>query len=227
MPLHLLLDLRAGADPEITLAKLVEQRCLGELLDDITSLEAFLEAGLNPNAKVEELPLLAKAMVLNGAHSHEAIAVLTAYGADWGTLVPVTMGLWPDEYTVMVPIAHAMLYLTQSSAYWPCVAIRECGLDPGLVDPEWGGNLAHHAAASLFYLSSCYGLGQAGVDLDQVAEGDEAVIARAKMVGDWLPEFAGKTARQICEVRAPGGLAIEAWRAAARAERGRIAKETA
>lgn len=206
IPLVLLEALQAGESSEAVLTAL-QQRCqLTELLNNPSGLEAFLAAGLDPNSTVGGKPLLMVVMAGALPSCHESVQLLTAHGADWGASVPVVLGRWPDLHKVMVPVAHAMLYEPTESVYWPLWAIGHCGLDPALVDPEWGGNLAHHAALGTFFSSSCYDLERAGVDLDQVAEGDEAMLAWAKMTGGWMPAYAGKTARQVCGERSPGCL---------------------
>lgn len=206
-PRRFLEKLRAGEDPAAVFNDLARAAWLPSLLDNITSLEAYLKAGLNPNSvwagwpnSREEWPILATTMLLNQPHAHEALVVLTEYGADWGALIPVAIGRWPNEHSIRVPVAHAVMYHMQGSTYWARIAIRKCGLDPNLVDPVWGGNLAHHAISEPLGPPAIHSLGEAGMDLNYVARGDEAAVAWAKLTGEWIPEWHGLSANEYYKV---------------------------
>lgn len=200
LPLRFLEKLRAGEDPAAVFNELAKDGWLRLLLEDTTSLKACLEAGLDPNSTWEGWPILATTMLLNQPSSHGALAILLEHGADWSTPVSITVGNWRDKHTITAPVIHAVMHRMQGSVYWPQVAIRDYGLDPNLVDPVWGGNLAHHALLDPFYgrLALPY-LEEAGVNLEHVAKGDEAVVAWVKLTGEWVPEWHGLSANQYLE----------------------------
>lgn len=151
---------------------------------------AMLEAGADPNVTSDRgWPVLLEVLAERGVGDGKPLAkALVAHGARWDALATVSIG----HHQVTLPVLLALSWTPRIQLDAVFYALELWGADPGITD-QWGGNVAHHMAHQCYHQSRLERLGKLGVDMGKVAEIDSDELAWAKLLGDWVPGFAGLT----------------------------------